>query len=229
MQALPTDALALLSVVFALGLRHGLDADHLAAIDSLTRFNARERPRLARACGALFSLGHGAVVVAIALAVAALAPAWTVPEETEHVGAWISIAFLALLGTLNIAAVFSTRADEVVRPVGLKGKWLAPLQRARSPWLVALVGSLFAISFDTLSQAALFAVAGVQLGGVGPAMTLGIVFTTGMLIADGLNGLCVARLLQGADARARIASRFMGLAVGSFSLAVAGVALARYA
>ena len=38
------------------------------------------RPRLARLSGVLFSLGHGAVVVATAMIVATLAQAWRVPE-----------------------------------------------------------------------------------------------------------------------------------------------------
>src|SRR6185369_2632513 len=40
METLPTHWLSLVAVVFMLGLKHGLDADHLAAIDGLTRFNA---------------------------------------------------------------------------------------------------------------------------------------------------------------------------------------------
>ena len=47
--------------------RHGFDADHLATIDGLTRYNARANPRLARMAGALFSLGHGVVVLLVAL------------------------------------------------------------------------------------------------------------------------------------------------------------------
>lgn len=227
--ALPTDWVALLGVVFMLGARHGLDADHLAAVDGLTRFNSTARPRLARACGALFSLGHGAVVVAIALAVAALAPAWSVPAATGHVGAWISIFFLVVLGVGNIAAVFATRAGEVVRPVGMRGRIFGRLQRAGDPWLVALIGGLFAVSFDTLSQAALFAVAGAQFGGAAHALALGIAFTAGMLLTDGANGLWMSRLMQRADRTALIASRAMSLAVGTLSLGVAAWGLARYA
>ena len=65
---LPTEWSTLCLLVFMLGMRHGLDADHLATIDGLTRFNSRSNPGLARWCGCWFSLGHGAVVVAIALA-----------------------------------------------------------------------------------------------------------------------------------------------------------------
>ncbi len=66
-QILPTHWLSLVAVVFLLGLKHGLDPDHLAAIDGLTRFNAARRPRLARWSGLLFSAGHGVVVTLVAI------------------------------------------------------------------------------------------------------------------------------------------------------------------
>lgn len=48
MESLAADGLALVMLVFVLGLKHGFDADHLATIDGLTRYNARQRPALAR-------------------------------------------------------------------------------------------------------------------------------------------------------------------------------------
>jgi high-affinity nickel-transport protein len=212
--------------VFALGLKHGLDADHLVAIDGLARFNHRLRPRLARWCGALFSLGHGAVVLGVALAVGVATERWVVPGWLESVGSWISIAFLAALGLVNLAAVLGTPAGGVVAPVGLRGKLLAPLTRTSHPLAIALVGTLFAISFDTLSQAALFAVAASQFGGVEHSLALGLLFTLGMLLADGANGLWIASLLRRADAFARVASRVLGIAVAGLSLGVAGLTLA---
>lgn len=229
MSPLPTDSLALVLLVFVLGVKHGFDADHLATIDGLTRFNARARPRLARFCGSLFSLGHGAAVVAIALAVSLLSGGWTAPQWLEFSGAWISIGFLALLGVLNLRAVFAAEAHEMVRPVGLKGRWLGRLARVSDPAGVALVGALFALSFDTVSQAALFAVAGVQAGGWQRAVGLGLVFMFGMLLADGANGLWMARLIARADSVARIASRVMALAVAGLSLLVAAYGAARLA
>jgi high-affinity nickel-transport protein len=229
MDTLPNDWLALMFLVFVLGMKHGLDADHLATIDGLTRFNARGNPRLARCCGFLFSLGHGAVVIAIALLVGTLAQRWAVPEWMEDVGAWISIGFLALLGVLNLVAVFAARPDEVVQPVGLKGRFLGRLQRAGHPLLIAGVGAVFAFSFDTLSQAALFALTGAQFGGVAHSLTLGLLFMLGMMLMDGVNGLWIARLIRRADRVACIASRVMGLAVGGLSLLVAGFGLVKYA
>lgn len=221
MEALPNDLFALGLLVFVLGLKHGFDADHLATIDGLTRFNSRANPRIARFCGALFSLGHGAVVIAIALAVSAFARRWQTPEWLELFGAWVSIGFLAALGLINIHAVLRAEPSQVVRAVGLKGSFLGGLTRAASPGLVALVGALFALSFDTISQTTLFALTAAQFGDWRDALLLGILFMLGMLVTDGVNGLWISRLIRRADQVALVASRVMGLVVGGVSLLVA--------
>ena len=46
MNSLPATWIALCALAFVLGLKHGFDADHLATIDGLTRYNARANPRL---------------------------------------------------------------------------------------------------------------------------------------------------------------------------------------
>lgn len=219
---LPQDWIALCLLVFVLGLRHGFDADHLATIDGLTRFNMRVHPRLARVCGVLFSLGHGAVVISFALVVSTLAQQWKIPEWLEAFGAWVSIAFLALLGLANLYAVLRSNPRQLVMPVGLKGRFLGRLARAASPGLVALVGALFALSFDTVSQAALFALTASRFGGWQHALMLGLLFTLGMLVTDGVNGFWISRLILRADQIALVASRVMSLVVAGVSLLVAG-------
>jgi len=222
------DSLALVTLALTLGVKHGLDADHLVAVDALTRFNVETRPRFARWCGVVFSLGHGAVVVAVALLAGILSGRWTVPTGLQDVGAWISISFLAALGALNLWAVWRTPAGAVVRPVGLRGRMLGPVLRSSRPGSVALVGALFALSFDTLSQAALLALAAQQIASWQFGVVLAACFVLGMTLADGANGLWVASLLRAADRRARIASRVMGVAVGCLSLAVAALGAWRY-
>jgi high-affinity nickel-transport protein len=228
MDSLPSHWLSLVAVVFMLGLKHGLDADHLAAIDGLTRFNAGRRPRLSRWSGLLFSLGHGVVVTAVAIAVATVATEWRAPGWLENAGVWISVAFLTLLGAANLTAVVRTPRGEVVRPVGLRSRLFARLTRAEHPVLIAAVGAAFALSFDTLSQAVLFSVTGSHLAGWAFAALLGLVFTAGMVSTDALNGLWVSHLVRSADRRAAAASRVMSLAVGSLSLAIAALAAARH-
>lgn len=224
---MPADLHSLLLLTFVLGMKHGFDADHLATIDGLTRFNARQRPGLARYCGTLFSLGHGAVVVAIALSVALLAGHWEVPPWFGPTGAVISIAFLVALGVLNLSAVLSAEPDQVVQPVGLKGRLLGSLRHVSHPALVALVGALFALSFDTLSQAAFFALTATQFGGWQSALLLAGLFMAGMLLTDGINGLWIARLIARADQVALVASRVMGLVVSGISLLVAAFGAAK--
>ena len=225
MESLPHDFAALCLLIFVLGMKHGFDAEHLATSDGLTRFNARTNPRLARFCGALFSLGHGAVVVAIALFVGTLARQWQIPLWLESFGTWVSIAFLAALGLLNIHAVLRTPAAQMVQPLGLKGRFLGRLSQAAHPLLIALVGALFALSFDTISQAALFALTAAQIGGWQHALLLGLIFMLGMLVTDGVNGLWISRLICRADQLALIASRVMSLVVAGISLLVAAFGL----
>jgi len=225
MDTLPQDWTALCLLVLVLGMKHGFDADHLAIIDGLTRFNIRANPRLARFCGMLFSLGHGAVVIGIALTVSILAQQWKIPEWLEIFGAWVSIIFLVSLGLVNLHAVLRAEPTAMVQPVGFKGRILGPLfgplARAASPGLVALVGALFALSFDTVSQAMLFAFTATQFGGWQPALLLGLLFMLGMLVTDGINGWWISRLILRADQIALIASRVMSLVVAGISLLVA--------
>lgn len=223
---LPRDFLGLAMVVLLLGVKHGFDADHLAAIDGLTRYNAAARPRLARLAGVLFSLGHGLVVVAVALGVSQLARAWQAPPWLESLGAWMSIAVLTLLALMNIAAVFRTPRHEMTALVGWRCGLFSRLLASSSPAMVMGVGTLFAISFDTVSQAALFGMAATQFGGWQPALLLALVFISGMLVTDGLNGWWIARLVRRADHTARIASRVLALAISGVGLLIAATAVA---
>jgi high-affinity nickel-transport protein len=229
MNVLPADWTSLAAIVLLFGVKHGFDADHLATIDGLTRVTRRAGSAFAPYCGVLFSLGHGAVVVAIAAFVGAASERWQAPAWLEATGAWISIAVLTVLGVLNICAVFSAAAHEVVAPMGIKGRLLGRWAQPHSPWVVMAIGAAFALSFDTLSQAALFAAAAAHFGGLKAAVALAALFLLGMLVTDGANGLWISRLIARADRLARVASRTMGLAVGSVSLLVAGVGMGRLA
>lgn len=206
MTALPADLGALLALAFLLGARHGVDADHLAAIDALARVN-RARGR----AGWCFAAGHGVVVAAVALAVAALQAQAALPAWLEPLGAWTSVALLLLLGVLNLRAL---RLGGT--PVGLRSRWLGGVVR---PGGAVAAGALFAVSFDTLALAALF-------GGSGHPLAAAAAFVAGMALVDGLNGWLVARLLQRADGRAARLARWLGWAIVALSLGLATWALA---
>jgi high-affinity nickel-transport protein len=225
--SLPATWLALCALAFVLGLRHGFDADHLATIDGLTRYNVRANPRLARAAGALFSLGHGLVVIAVALVAGSLASGWRTPVWLEVTGASVSVVFLFGLAFLNVRAVLVAHPHAVVAPAGLKARLLGRMLDIRRAWAVAGVGMLFALSFDTVSQAALFALAAGRFGGLDHALFVVGLFVLGMLAVDGANGLWISRLIRRADRTAIIASRLMALAVAGISLAIGAFTVAK--
>jgi high-affinity nickel-transport protein len=228
METMPQDWMGLVLVVFILGMKHGMDPDHLATIDGMTRFNALRRPRLSRWSGFLFSLGHGIVVTLVAALVALSASKWTAPAWLDDLGAWISICFLLALGCVNLREVWRAAPDLPVRPVGLKGRFLRRFTETNHPVVIAAVGAAFALSFDTISQAALFSLTASSLAGGLFSVGLGLLFMLGMMVTDGVNGLWVARLLRQTNRRALIASRVMGLSIGFLSIAVAGLGLAKY-
>jgi high-affinity nickel-transport protein len=227
MDAPPATWTALCALAFVLGMRHGFDADHLATIDGLTRANARRNPRLARLAGALFSLGHGAVVATVALAVGTLASGWQAPQWLEAFGLLSSAAVLFALAFVNLRNVWVSDPGAPVSPVGIKARFLKRLPDIEKPWAVAAVGALFALSFDTISQAALFALAAGRFGGPASALFVAGLFVLGMLLVDGVNGLWISRLLRRADATAASASRIMALTIAGLGLAIGLMALGK--
>jgi nickel/cobalt transporter (NiCoT) family protein len=202
------EMIGMAALVFALGLRHGFDPDHLVAIDGMTRSTQ------SRWCGLFFSLGHGVVVTLIGVAVAVAATEWQAPAWLEHTGALLSAGVLVALGGANLLAVVRTPAGRPVRLIGLRGRWVAErLAQANHPAVIAAIGAAFAVSFDTVSQALLFSFSGWIF-----AALLGGTFTLGMVLTDILNGLWVAKMMSGAAS----ASRWMSATVAFLCLAMAG-------
>lgn len=93
------------------------------------------------------------------------------------------------------------------------------------PWQVILVGVLFAVSFDALGLASLFAASAAALGGAALATPLALAFTTGMVIVDTGNGVWVARLAQRSDRLNGATSRALTFTVAIMSLLL-GAAIA---
>lgn len=212
---LPAEIATLAALVFVLGLKHGLDPDHLVAIDGLTRGSR------SRWSGLFFSLGHGFVVTLLGVALALFALDWKVPGWLEHFGAWISIAILLALGVANLFAALRASQGKGPGPVGLRGRWLVSrISGTTHPLVIACIGAAFAVSFDTVSHALVFSVTGAAAAGWVFALALGLVFTLGMMFVDALNGWCVSRM---------VGARAMSIAIAALCFLIAFVGLARYA
>ncbi len=207
--------------VFALGLRHGADPDHLAAIDNLTRNSFERRPWLSRFCGSLFAGGHSVMVLAIAAIVGVLGTRFQAHGALiETIGTWISILVLIGIAILNLQQL---RRGET-RLVGAKTRLLPRvLREATSPWIALPVGFLFGFGFETSSQIATYAVAfGVNAGVLG-ALVVGAAFCVGMICTDTLDSVLVHRLV--ADRSSRLPSI---MRVWIWSVTILAIVVAAY-
>lgn len=214
-----------LLLMFLLGLRHGLDPDHIACIDGLTWRALSHEGHQHRApwIGTLFALGHGMLVTSIAVGVSRIAGIVAVPESIVQVFGWIPTALLVIVGTMNLRLL--RQADAPFAPTGWKLTLIPPaLRQHSSPWAVVAIGVLFATVFDTATQAAAWGyVASSHGGGVFAALAAGLIFTSGMIITDTLDGRLICRLGRTATgvSSARAYRRVTGWLVVAISYGVA--------
>ena len=211
--------------VFALGLRHGADPDHLAAIDNLTRNSFDERPWLSRFCGTLFAGGHSIMVLAIAALVGYFGSRFgTHGALIETIGTWISIVVLVAIALLNLQQLRAGGS----KPAGIKARLMPKaLREAKSPWVAIPVGLLFGFGFETSSQIATYAVAfGVNSGVLG-ALLVGAMFCLGMVCTDTLDSVVVHRLVSDRSSLRPATMRIWIWSVTLLALAVAAYELAQ--
>ncbi|UOF90882.1 sodium:proton antiporter [Fodinisporobacter ferrooxydans] len=202
---------SLLLLVFVLGLRHGLDADHLAFIDGQTRYNWRMGSPIARWVGTLFSFGHGFVVASVAVTLGMFIKNFQFPDSFNTFATWLSIVSLFLIGTLNIYHLLRTKAtkqDFELR--GIKGKLISRFVRGTTnPFAIILVGGLFAMAADTVSQTSVWAFAAGNSGNSMPII-LGLVFMFGIMLTDTIDSMVAYRMISQSSKLGQSASRVMG-------------------
>ena len=206
---------ALLAWVF--GLRHAVDADHIAAIDNVVRKLMREGGR-PRTVGLWFSLGHSTIVVLASLAIAAAASA--VQDRLDLaksigglVGTSVSAVFLLVIAAVNLVILrdiwHSFRAvrrggrldedalDSLLAGRGLLARLFRPLFRAISrSWHMYPLGFLFGLGFDTATEVGLLGIAATQAAqGMSPwqTMVFPALFTAGMALVDTADSVLMVR------------------------------------
>jgi len=232
-------------LAYSLGLRHALDADHIAAIDNVTRKLMQEGKRPVTV-GLFFALGHSAVVllasVAVALAANSLTGQFTAYREIGGIiGTSASALFLFIIAAANLVVLSGvTRAfrkvrsgeavrdediDALLQQRGSLARLFRPLFRLVSDsWHLFPIGFLFALGFDTASEISLF---GLSVGASGDVSSWSILvfpalFTAGMTLVDTIDGV----LMLGAYGWAyRNPTRklFYNMAITSVSVVVAVV------
>ncbi|HEY8099875.1 MAG TPA: hypothetical protein VIF82_03915 [Burkholderiaceae bacterium] len=217
---LPTWGLMLM-----LGMRHGLDPDHLAAIDGLTFRTASKRPRWAPWIGGLFALGHGIVVMLIIFLASLASEELKFAEGMLTWFQWVPVVLLLILGTANAIALMRSSA---YRPVGCRSMLLPHrLREAAGPMHAIMVGMMFALVFDTATQAATWGYAASALDGIATGLLTGLFFSSGMIVTDLFDGWVTSRVMQTGREDVLIAfRRRLGWPIVVMCFSVAGYAIA---
>jgi high-affinity nickel-transport protein len=180
--------------VFVLGMRHGADPDHLAAIDNVTRNAYVKTPRLSRFVGTLFAGGHAVMVLAISALIGLLGTRFEAHGHTiERIGAWVSIVVLLALAGMNVHALRTGS----MRIAGAKTRLLPRRLRDGSSALLAIpIGLLFGFGFETSSQLAAYVVVFGVDAGIAGGLLVGAMFSAGMIFTDTLDSVLVHRLIS---------------------------------
>jgi len=214
--------------VFVLGMRHAFDADHIAAIDNVTRSLA-STGRRPLSVGFWFSLGHSTVVFVACAALAAGVRfiASTMSGDSAGlrstfslVGTSVSAVFLLALGVINLVALvgllsaYAARAGDAAIEQSLNQRGLIArllggrLAKIAQPWHIYPVGLLFGLGFDTATEVGLFAISGGVATLTLPwyaVLTLPVIFAAGMALFDTLDGIMMGHAYSwaGADSARR--------------------------
>lgn len=201
-------ALLLLALTaYTFGLRHAFDADHISAIDNVTRKLMQEKQRPI-GVGFFFSLGHSTVVVTLTVFIAITAIAVQNFDNLQNIGGLIgttvSAVFLFLIAVINIVIlvdIYKTfrevrrggeyndaTLDESLNKRGLMGRFFRPLLRMTDrSWKMYPIGVLFGLGFDTATEVGLLGIAAATAGKGVPIAAILIfpaLFTAGMTLMD---------------------------------------------
>jgi len=199
-------------LAYGFGLRHAVDADHIAAIDNVTRKLMQEQKRPV-AVGFLFSLGHSTVVVlasiGIALATTAIQGRFDNFKEIGGViGTAVSAFFLLALAVMNLLILrgiyqawrrvrsggdyLDDDFDMLLADRGFLARLFRPLFRlVTRSWHMYPIGFLFGLGFDTATEIGLLGIAATQAAkGLSPwaIMVFPVLFSAGMSLVDTLDG-----------------------------------------
>jgi len=195
-------------LAYSFGLRHAVDADHIAAIDNVTRKLMQDGKRPV-AVGFMFSLGHSTVVIVGSAAIAGTAMALqhrldTIRNIASAVGTLVSVFFLFAIAFVNLIVLRSIcRAFVRVRrgqPYveedfnmllagrGILARMFRPVFRMISrSWQMYPLGVLFGLGFDTATEIGLLGISAAEAAkglSFSSILVFPILFTAGMALID---------------------------------------------
>jgi high-affinity nickel-transport protein len=200
-------------LAYSFGLRHAVDADHIAAIDNVTRKLMQQGQRPV-GVGFYFSLGHSTIVFGLSLAIAltsvALAKRFDgFTQVGGLVGTSISAFFLLAIAAANMLVLMSvyrtfrvvknggTYAEEdldlMLSKRGFFGRIFRQLFRLiGKSWHMYPLGFLFGLGFDTATEVGLLGISAAEASkglSVWSILVFPALFTVGMALIDSTDGI----------------------------------------
>jgi high-affinity nickel-transport protein len=193
---------------YSLALRHAVDADHIAAIDNVTRklMQADRRPI---AVGLMFALGHSTIVVLVSGGIAVTSTMLqgrlsALREMGDVIGTLVSTGFLLAIALMNLFVLRSVvRAFRRMRRGEMHATADVELLLSARGWStrlfgplfrlvtknshIYLLGFLFGLGFDTATEVGLFGISAASAGRGMPiwtVMVFPVLFTAGMTLID---------------------------------------------
>jgi len=198
-------------LAYGFGLRHAVDADHIAAIDNVTRklMNEGKRPVTV---GFFFALGHSTVVILAALAIAGTTKAVNFDVLKQYGGlisTSVSALFLFLIAAMNLmilrgvwktfrqvrdgGAYVEEDFDLLLNKRGVVSRFFRPLFKLIShSWHMFPLGFLFGLGFDTATEVALLGISATQAAkglSIWTIMVFPALFAAGMALIDATDGI----------------------------------------
>ncbi len=200
-------------LAYSFGLRHAVDADHIAAIDNVTRKLMQEGKRPV-AVGLMFSLGHSTIVVVGSLAIAATALALqhridAVREIGGVIGTLVSSLFLFAIAIVNLIVLRSVYRtfvrvrrggayveedfDLLLGSRGFLTRLFRPIfNLIRSSWHMYPLGLLFGLGFDTATEIGLLGISAAEASkglSLWSILVFPVLFAAGMSLVDSTDNI----------------------------------------
>ncbi len=200
-------------LAYSFGLRHAVDADHIAAIDNVTR-KLMQDDKKPIAVGFFFSLGHSTIVLLLTITIALTAGniQQNMPQFKEVgglIGTSVSALFLLFIAALNMVIlwdVFKTfqsvkkggyysedSLNELLNQRGLLGRFFRPLFKLiDQSWKMYPLGVLFGLGFDTATEVGLLGISAHQASAglsIWSILIFPALFTAGMCLIDTTDGI----------------------------------------
>ena len=200
-------------LAYSFGMRHAFDADHIAAIDNVTRKLMQQNKRPVTT-GLFFSLGHSLVLViatiAICVTLSSINGRFNSFNDSAGIfGTIISASFLFTMAVINIVIARSAYAsfkhvrnggvydeDEMellLNKRGFLSRIFRPLFRlVTKSWHLFPVGFLFGFGFDTATEVSLLGIAAAEATkgmSIWVILVFPVLFAAGMSLMDTTDGI----------------------------------------